>query len=128
FAGRKLEGLFRSPEVHIHHGELESDAARLGNLLATFGANVDGLLRTEREAVIDQQYQQGRIADAAIELYVSACVVRRLDAMLEHPLPQSDGHAGLPPPRGEGRGEGAVHKAEGGGRKAESISPLSLDG
>jgi len=81
FAGRKLEGLFRSPEVHIHHGELESDAARLGNLVATFGSNVERLLRTEREAIIDQQYQQGRIADAAIELYVSACVVRRLDAI-----------------------------------------------
>src|SRR5262249_23096949 len=82
FAGRKLEGLFRSPEVRVHHGQLESDAARLGSLVATFGSNVERLLRTEREAIVDRQYQQGRIADAAIELYVSACVVRRLDAIL----------------------------------------------
>jgi acyl-CoA dehydrogenase family member 9 len=81
FAGRKLEGLFRSPEVRVHHGQLESDAARLGHAVATFGSNVERLLRTEREAIVDRQYQQGRIADAAIELYVSACVVRRLDAI-----------------------------------------------
>ena len=71
----------RFPRLDVFHGELESDAARLGNLVATFGSNVERLLRTEREAIIDQQYQQGRIADAAIELYVSACVVRRLDAI-----------------------------------------------
>jgi alkylation response protein AidB-like acyl-CoA dehydrogenase len=82
FAGRKLEGLFRSPEVRVHHGQLESDAARLGHLVATFGSNAERLLRAEREAIVDRQYQQGRIADAAIELYVSACVVRRLDATL----------------------------------------------
>jgi alkylation response protein AidB-like acyl-CoA dehydrogenase len=82
FAGRKLEGLFRSPEVRVQRGQLESDAARLGHLVATFGSNVERLLRAEREAIVDRQYQQGRIADAAIELYVSACVVRRLDAIL----------------------------------------------
>jgi acyl-CoA dehydrogenase family protein 9 len=82
FAGRKLEGLFRSPDVRVHHSELEPDAARLGALVATFGSNVERLLRSEREAIVDRQYQQGRIADAAIELYVSACVVRRLDAIV----------------------------------------------
>jgi alkylation response protein AidB-like acyl-CoA dehydrogenase len=82
FAGRKLEGLFRSPDVRVQRGELESDAASVGHLVATFGSNVERLLRSEREAIVDCQYQQGRIADAAIELYVSACVVRRLDAIL----------------------------------------------
>jgi acyl-CoA dehydrogenase family protein 9 len=96
FAGRKLEGLFNSPEVNVRSAELLPDAQRLGALVAKFGSNVERLLRTHREAIVDRQFQQGRIADAAIELYVSACVLCRLDAMLEHALP-----------RGEGRGEGA---------------------
>jgi alkylation response protein AidB-like acyl-CoA dehydrogenase len=81
FAGRKLEGLFRSPEVRVRHPELDAEAKSLGQLVATFGANVERLVRTHREEIVDRQYQQGRIADAAIELYVSSCVVRRLDAM-----------------------------------------------
>ncbi len=70
-------------------------------LVGTFGSNVERLLRTHREEIVDRQYQQGRIADAAIELYVSACVLRRLDAFLSHPLP-----------RGEGRGEGANFQSD----------------
>jgi hypothetical protein len=82
FAGRKLEGLFRSPEVRVHHGELQSEADRLGSLVSTFGANVEKLLRTYREEIVDRQYQAGRVADAAIELYISGCVLRRLDTLL----------------------------------------------
>jgi len=92
FAGRKLEGLFRSPEVPVHHSELESEAAHLSGLVATFGSNVERLLRIEREAIVDRQYQQGRIAEAAIELYVSACVLRRLDSILGSAHESADRH------------------------------------
>ncbi|HZZ27993.1 MAG TPA: acyl-CoA dehydrogenase family protein [Pirellulales bacterium] len=82
FAGRKLEGLFRSPEVKVHHSELEPDAAQLGHLVAAFGSNVERLLRTYKEEIVERQYQAGRVADAAIELYVSGCVLRRLDTLV----------------------------------------------
>jgi alkylation response protein AidB-like acyl-CoA dehydrogenase len=82
FAGRKLEGIFRSPEVQVHHGELQTEADRLGSLVGAFGSNVERLLRTYREEIVERQYLAGRIADAAIELYVSGCVLRRLDALL----------------------------------------------
>ena len=49
---------------------------------SALGANVERLLRTYREEIVEKQYQQGRVADAAIELYVSSCVLRRLDALL----------------------------------------------
>jgi hypothetical protein len=83
FAGRKLEAMFRSPEVHIRSGELASDAEQLGHTVNLFGSNVERLLRTYREDVVDRQYQLGRIADAAIELYVSGCVIRRMDWLLQ---------------------------------------------
>ena len=51
-------------------------------LICSFHWRTRDALGSNREAILDRQYQQGRIADAAIELYVSACVVRRLDAIL----------------------------------------------
>jgi acyl-CoA dehydrogenase family protein 9 len=84
FAGERLESMFRSPDVLVHSGELRPDADRLGKLVGTFSSNVERLLRTHREAIVDRQYQLGRIADAVIELYVSACVLKRLDDVLFH--------------------------------------------
>ncbi len=84
FAGRKLESLFRSPEVRVHNSELQPDAEQVGRSVAALGSNVERLLRTYREEIVDKQYQLGRIADAVIELYVSGCVLRRLDATLHH--------------------------------------------
>jgi hypothetical protein len=84
FAGERLESMFRSPEVLVHSGELTPDANRLGKLVATFSSNVERLLRTHREAVVDRQYQLGRVADSVIELYVSSSVLKRLDDLLFH--------------------------------------------
>ena len=50
--------------------------------MARFGSNVERLLRAYREGIVDREYQLGRIGEAAIELYVSGCVLRRLDAIL----------------------------------------------
>ena len=82
FAGRRVEAMFTSPTVGVRHHELEKDATRLGRVVRAFGSNVDRALRTYQESILDRQYQQGRIADSATELYVSACVLNRLDQIL----------------------------------------------
>ncbi len=74
--------MFSSPSVDVLHGELEGDAMRLGKLVGEFGNEVEAVLRRYQESILDRQYQLARIADSANELYVSACVLRRLDAML----------------------------------------------
>ena len=84
FAGRKIESFFASPSVDVHHHELDADAMRLGKLIGEFGSEVERVLRTYQEAVLDRQFQLARIADSATELYVSACVLRRLDKLLGH--------------------------------------------
>ena len=82
FAGRKIESYFASPGVEVRHHDLEPDAMRLGKLVGEFGGEVERVLRTYQESVLDRQYQLARIADSANELYASACVLRRLDKML----------------------------------------------
>jgi alkylation response protein AidB-like acyl-CoA dehydrogenase len=90
FVGRRVEALFRSPEVRVHQGELELDAAALGRATAQFASNVERLLRKHREGIVDREYQLGRIGDSAIDLYVSVCVLRWLEARLSH---GHNGHA-----------------------------------
>ncbi|HUY36617.1 MAG TPA: acyl-CoA dehydrogenase family protein [Pirellulales bacterium] len=81
FAGRRLGALVGSPAIAVRSSELETDAAQLGKLVGAFGSNVDRLLRRYRESIVDRQYQLGRVADAVIELYVSSCVLNRLDRL-----------------------------------------------
>jgi acyl-CoA dehydrogenase family protein 9 len=82
FAARRLAALLLAPEVPVHSSLLEDDAARLGRLIGRFGNQVQRLLRHHREEILDRQYLQARIAEAAIDLYVSCCVLRRLDRLL----------------------------------------------
>ena len=79
FAGRQLESLFTSPDVRVQHAELEPESRSLGKLIGHFGGHVQKLLRTYRESIMDRQYQLGRVSDVAMELFVSGCVLNRLD-------------------------------------------------
>lgn len=82
FTARRLGGLFARPIYEAHHSQLSEDGESLGRLVSQFGSQIEKLLRTYQESVLDRQYQLGRIADAAIELYVSSCVLSRLDYVL----------------------------------------------
>jgi acyl-CoA dehydrogenase family protein 9 len=82
FASRRLGSLLSSPKVEVRSSELQDDAERLGRLVGSFGGQVERVLREYRETVLDRQYQLARIADAAIELYVSGSVLNRLDHLL----------------------------------------------
>jgi acyl-CoA dehydrogenase family protein 9 len=84
FAGRKFSSLLAAPEVSVRSPELEPDAAALGKLIQLFGGAVERLLRTYQKEIVDRQYQLGRVADAVIDLYASACVLHRLDSRLRH--------------------------------------------
>ena len=90
FTGRKLGSMLASPAVRLRNTELDDDGARLGRLVGSFGGHVERALRTYQTDIVEQQHQLGRFADAGTELYVSACVLNRMDALLlDHHL--SDG-------------------------------------
>jgi alkylation response protein AidB-like acyl-CoA dehydrogenase len=84
FTGRKLGALLVSPTVAVRSAELEADAAELGRLVALLGRDVQRLLVQYQLGIVDRQYQLGRVADAATEIYVSACVLNRLDFLLRN--------------------------------------------
>jgi alkylation response protein AidB-like acyl-CoA dehydrogenase len=83
FAGRKLGALFVSPQVPVSRIELEGEATSLGKLISELGRHGEKLLVLYQKEIVEKQYQLARIADAATEIYVSACVLRRVDAELK---------------------------------------------
>jgi acyl-CoA dehydrogenase family member 9 len=84
FTGRKLGALLVSPTVPVRSTELEQDAAELGRLVGSLGSQVQRLIVQYQLGIVDRQYQLARVADAATELYVSACVLNRLDFLIRN--------------------------------------------
>jgi acyl-CoA dehydrogenase family protein 9 len=82
FAARRIGAMLLAPEVNVRTTELDDEATRLGRLIGAFGTHVERLLRRYQEEILERQYQLGRLADAAMEIYVSGCVLSRLDHLL----------------------------------------------
>jgi alkylation response protein AidB-like acyl-CoA dehydrogenase len=73
----------RSPDVPVRNARLQPQASRLAELIRRFNVEVDRALIRHREAILDRQLVQERIARAAMELYACACVLSRWDAELQ---------------------------------------------
>jgi hypothetical protein len=73
-----------TPDVPVRAGELKDLAARYGKLVREFGLALPHVflkLKDEARFVQAQQIHE-RLADIAIDLYVSACVLARLDHLI----------------------------------------------
>ena len=71
--------MVRTPAVPVAASMLRPMAESLSRRVARFGRNVERLLIANREAILDRQYIQERVADAAIALVTSACTLSRWD-------------------------------------------------
>ena len=71
-----------APEVSVRSSGLQADARRLGQRVRDFGLGLVDTLRKYREAILERQYVQERITDAACDLYASSCTLSRLDSLL----------------------------------------------
>ena len=79
FGRDRAAGLVRRPRVPVNHPKLRRQASALSRRVARFARAVEWTLIRHREAVLEAQYIQERIADAAIALVTSACTLARLD-------------------------------------------------
>jgi alkylation response protein AidB-like acyl-CoA dehydrogenase len=82
FGRSQVSARLSTPDVPVSSAELRPAARQLGRRVRDFGLAVQALLRQYREAVLERQYLQERIADAACDLYASACTLSRLDHLL----------------------------------------------
>ena len=83
--------LRKTPEIPIKHEHLRFHARTLAKQIAKFSWAVEMALVKHREAIIDQQFVQARLADTATELFMAACVYARLSALLVNgTIPEPD--------------------------------------
>jgi len=68
------------PDVPVQSEQLRTHAQKLGRLIWHFNFAVNRALITYREPILDMQLVQERIANAAMDLFASTCVLSRLDS------------------------------------------------
>ncbi|MGH8581449.1 MAG: acyl-CoA dehydrogenase family protein [Gammaproteobacteria bacterium] len=78
----ELRTLFVAPPISVRAQALQHDGKRLGRCVLKLSRAIHYVLQRHREAVIDRQYLQERIAWAAVEIFASACVLSRIDIAL----------------------------------------------
>jgi len=84
FTSERFGRMVRTPAIPVASTMLRPMADALAHRVARFGRTVERLLISHRESILDRQYVQERIADAAIALVTSACTLSRWDHSLAH--------------------------------------------
>lgn len=79
----RLSAAVKVPTVPVKSESLRSYANQLGRLIWKFNLAVNRALITYREPIMDMQLVQERIANSAMEMFASACVLSRLDSELQ---------------------------------------------
>jgi len=79
----RLGATVRVPDVPVRSPELRPFANQLGRLIRRFNFAVNRALITYREPILDMQLIQERIANAAMDLFASTCVLSRHDSEIQ---------------------------------------------
>jgi alkylation response protein AidB-like acyl-CoA dehydrogenase len=80
FGSERLGRLARPPGIPVQTATMRPHADLLARRVARFGWAVERTLVKHREAIIERQYIQERIADAVIALVTAACTLARIDS------------------------------------------------
>ena len=80
FFGDQFRRIFGRPTVSVQNASLEPHARRLAKQVHTFGSTLQNTMFRYREDLLDEQLVHERIAEAAMEIFASACTLSRLDA------------------------------------------------
>jgi acyl-CoA dehydrogenase family member 9 len=79
----RLGATIRVPDVPVQSGQLRSHARQLGRLIWRFNFAVNRSLILYREPILDMQLVQERVANAAMDLFASTCVLSRYDSEIQ---------------------------------------------
>jgi acyl-CoA dehydrogenase family member 9 len=79
----RLGSAVRVPDVPVRSESLHWHAREAGRLIRRFNFAVNRALITYREPILDMQLVQERIANAAMDLFASTCVLSRWDSELQ---------------------------------------------
>jgi len=79
----RLSAAIRVPDVPVQSEQLRGQARELARLIWRFNFAVNRALIMYREPILDMQLVQERIANAAMDLFASTCVLSRVDGEIQ---------------------------------------------
>ncbi len=82
FARHRLTKMMGSKELTKAHPELKEQAEKFSSNLGKFAIAVEDSLIKYGSKIVDNELPQGRLADMAIELYVTLAVISRTTAIM----------------------------------------------
>lgn len=87
FVTDRFKARIGNPEVPVKNSKLIGYAQQLSGLIKRFERSMLKQMFKHREEIIERQYVHERIAEVAMELFASACVLSRIDSEMS-----TDGH------------------------------------
>ncbi len=114
YLSERTESRLSAPKIPVTHPSLISYANNLSKLIQKFGVAVQKELFKHREEVLEKQYVHERIAEAAMELFASSCVLARLDAEFadDHVISHKNGANGHADSHHDGHHAGQLTSVE----------------
>jgi acyl-CoA dehydrogenase family protein 9 len=77
YAARRLRRAIGSEKVAFAHTDLKREAGQVEEQVAAFATAVEGALRRHGKEILEREYIQERIAEAAVDLYAMVCCISR---------------------------------------------------
>ena len=81
-AGRAKRQLTK-PEFTKVHPAFRDEAEQLSDVIHNLALGVEGVLMSEGKKIIEKQFHQERLANAAIDIYLAVCALSRATVALE---------------------------------------------
>ena len=77
YAARRLKRAIGSEKLDFAHPALAREAGHVEEQVAAFATAVESALRRHGKEIVDKEYLQERLADAAMDLYAMICIISR---------------------------------------------------
>lgn len=85
YAARRIRRVIGSEKIGFARPELKAEAGRVEEYAAALAGTVESTLRRHGKGILEREYIQERIADAAVDLYAMICCLSRASTTPDAP-------------------------------------------
>lgn len=90
FAKNRISKMVGTRTLTMAHEAFEEEAGNFSDMLSSFSIQVENTLIKHGKKIIERELPQGRLANMAIELYVTLCVISRSTSILNNDKIEQD--------------------------------------
>lgn len=83
YAHKRIKGVLTHDKLEKVHPSLAPEADQVGHYAGVFANAVETILRKHGKKVVDQEYQQERLADVLIDLYAQIATLSRVTSSIQ---------------------------------------------